>query len=347
MGGRRSGRLLPKGIQEGTESARKTTVEEVEDKEGFMLVSQEEREEWEMVELAMLAATGEAECLDPTYAEAKKRPDWPKWLEAIQVELDSLKANGTWELVERPADGDVVDSKWVLHTKKDSAGEIDKRKARLVARGFTQIYGINYTEPFAPVVRLSSVRTIFSFANHNSWPIDVFDFSSAFLNSTLDETVYLEQPPHHEFADRHKYVLKLNKALYGLKQGGRKWYETLCAALADLGFQRAEADHGVFFKRKDGHLVVLAVHVDDCIITGDSGSLNNSYKAQHQYFPETLKLLPALTSLSAKSAQDEFAYLLPAQPQLRLKFCTRPRVSIAKLTPNFHCDLSFHARERE
>ena len=78
--------------------------------------SQEEREEWEMVELAMSpTATGEAECLDPTYAEAKRRPDWPKWQAAIQAELDSLIANGNWELIARPTDGsNVVDSKWVL-----------------------------------------------------------------------------------------------------------------------------------------------------------------------------------------------------------------------------------------
>ena len=281
VGGWRSGRLLPKGIQEGSESARKLTVEEVEDEEGFVLVPREEQEEWEMVELAMSAATGEAECLDPTYAEAKKRPDWPKWQATIQAELDSLKANSTWDLIARPTDGsNIVNSKWVLHAKKDSGGGIDKYKAWLVARGFTQIYGTDYTDTFTPVARLSSICTIFAVACRNNWPIDVFDFSSAFLNAKLDETIYLEQPPHHELADRNKYVLKLNKALYRLKQGSRKWYETLCAALADLSFQRAKADHGVFFKREDSHLMVMAVHVDDCIITGDSGPLNNSYKTQ-------------------------------------------------------------------
>lgn len=310
VGGRKSGRVLPKGMQAGTESARKTTVEEVEDEEGFVMVAQEDREEWEMVELAMSAATGEAECLDPTYAEAKKRPDWPKWQAAIQAELDALKANGTWELIARPTNTDVVDSKWVLHVKKDSAGEIEKYKARLVARGFTQIHGVNYTDTFAPVARLSSIRSIFAIANRNGWPIDVFDFSNAFLNSTLDEDVYLEQPPHHEFADRRKYVLKLKKALYGLKQGGRKWYETLCAALTDLGFGRVEADHGVFFKREDDHLVVLAVHVDDCIITGDSGTLNNSYKTHFSKRYKLTDLGPVSWVLGIKVTRDLEAHTL-------------------------------------
>ena len=302
----RSGWMLPKGMQEGTASAKKVTCKEVEDEEGFVMVSREEREEWEMVELAMSAATGEAECLDPTYAEAKKRLDWPKWQEAIQAELDSLKANGTWNLVERPTDGhNVVDSKWVLHVKKNSAGEIDKYKARLVACGFTQVHSVDYTDTFAPVAKLSSIRSsILAIANRNGWPINVFDFSSAFLNSTLDEDVYLEQPPHHEITDRHKYVLKLNKVLYGLKQDRRKWYETLCAALADLGFRCAEADHGVFFKREDDHLVVLAVHVDDCIITGNSGPLNNSYKTNLSKRYKLTDLGPVSWVLGIKVTRD-------------------------------------------
>ena len=223
---------------------------------------------------------GDAECIEPTYAEAKKRPDWPKWQEAIQAELDSLVANGTWRVVPRPSTGNVVDSKWVLRVKKNAAGEIDKYKARLVARGFTQIYGVDYYDTFAPVAKLSSIRLLLAIAARNGWAADVFDFNSAYLNSKLDEDVYLEQPPDHALADRKAFVLKLEKALYGLKQGGRKWYETLCAALGKLGFTRAEADWGVFYKHEGEHLIVLAVHVDDCLITGSSQRFLDENKAK-------------------------------------------------------------------
>lgn len=86
-----------------------------------------------------------------TYDEAHKHPDWPKWQEAIQIELDSLEKNSTWHLVKQPPDANVVDSRWVLRIKKNVAGEVDKYKARLVAKGFTKIYGINYYETYAPV----------------------------------------------------------------------------------------------------------------------------------------------------------------------------------------------------
>ena len=77
----------------------------------------------------------------------------------------------------------------------------------------------------------------------------MFDFHSAYLNGVLNEgeIIYIEQPPYHEVADRSRYVVKLHKSLYGLKQAGRKWYDTLCSSLADIGFKRSMADPAVFY----------------------------------------------------------------------------------------------------
>jgi hypothetical protein len=98
-------------------------------------------EEWGVVdmgqELAMSAAMAEAEAIEPTFEEAKCRTDWPKWQEAIKVELATLKAVGTWTVVERPENTNMVDSKWVFQIKKNSAREIDKYKVHLVTHGFT------------------------------------------------------------------------------------------------------------------------------------------------------------------------------------------------------------------
>lgn len=77
-----------------------------------------------------------------------------------------------------------------------------------------------------------------------------------------------------------QYVLRLHKSIYGLRQGARNWYDLLCKALADLGFRRTESDHGVFFKEVGNHLIVLAVHVDDCMVTGSSVELIGKFKAE-------------------------------------------------------------------
>ena len=112
-GGR--GSVLPKGIQQGTALSDPGAIQAA-----IM------REDGKEVEHAMATMIESAQRLTPTYAEAKRRPDWPKWEEAIQKELKGLDASGTWRLVKRPPNTNVVDSKWVLKIKKNAAGEVDK-----------------------------------------------------------------------------------------------------------------------------------------------------------------------------------------------------------------------------
>jgi len=90
-----------------------------------------------------------------------------------------------------------VSCKWVFKIKKNSAGEINKYKARLVAHSFTQQYGVNYDKTYAPVARLALLRLILAIAARRDWDIDVFDFHSAFLNGKLDEdeVIFMELPP--------------------------------------------------------------------------------------------------------------------------------------------------------
>ena len=90
----------------------------------------------------------------------------------------------------------------------------------------------------------------------------------------------MEQPPSYEDSDRTKYCLKLYKSIYGLKQAGRKWYEIVCRTLADLGLKRSEADQAVFYAHIGKEIIILAIHVDDCTITGSSHSLIQQYKSR-------------------------------------------------------------------
>jgi hypothetical protein len=110
-------------------------------------------EDFEDFEQAFVAETADAEALEPhSLAEAKRRPDWPLWEKAIEEELATLKAAGTWRLEEAPPGANIIGSKWVFKAKKDAAGNIACYKARLVAQGFSQIGGVDYDDTYAPVV---------------------------------------------------------------------------------------------------------------------------------------------------------------------------------------------------
>ena len=311
-----SGKAVPKGLQLVKESGG-VERREGDDEAGGEMGGRGDREEtaasvedWELLDVvsegAMSAVMAEAEAIEPTFEEAKRQTDWPKWQEAIKVELATLKAAGTWTVVKRPENTNVVDSKWVFRIKKNSAGEIEKYKARLVARGFTQIHGVDYYETFAPVAKLASVRTILAIAARNNWEVDVFDFHGAYLNGELEdgEDVYMEQPPEYETADRDAFVLKLKKALYGLKQGGRKWYDTLCRTLAKLGLRRAEADYGVFYVHIGEDIILLAIHVDDCVLTGNKVALLTEFKEKIGTIYQLTDLGPISWLLGIKVTRD-------------------------------------------
>ena len=283
--GQRTG-ILPKGMRGGSnvESAVDVDVEEH----------------------AMASVIESAEGIMPTYDEARKRPDWPKWEEAIQKELENLKKSGTYELVKRPPGANIVGSKWVLRIKKNAAGEIEKYKARLVAKGFTQIYGVDYYETYAPVARLSSFRLLLAIAARNGWPVDAFDFDAAYLNSKLDEdeVIYMDQPPGYETKEPADWVWRLLKALYGLKQGARNWYEALRRALEELGFKRTDADHGVFYKKVPGGIIIVAVHVDDGAVTGNSRALIDKFKVEMDKKYKLTDLGPVNWLLGIKISRD-------------------------------------------
>ena len=135
-------------------------------------------------------------------------------------ELATLKKVGTWYDVPRPPDNNIVGSKWVFRVKRKADRSVDKYKARLVARGFTQIYRVDYFTTFSPVAKLASFRTILAIASRYNWDIDSFDFNGAYLNGELDENeeIYMYPAPGYD-ANPHS-VKRLRKSLYGLKQAG-------------------------------------------------------------------------------------------------------------------------------
>lgn len=204
---------------------------------------------------------------EPTgYKEALKSENCDKWKTAMKEEYDALVKNNTWTLVERPTDQKIVDNKWVYKVKAENKNV--RYKARLVARGFTQEYGVNYFETFSPVVRFTSIRLILALAAQRKMSIRQFDVKTAFLNGILKERVFMEQPIG--FQDGTNRVCQLNKSLYGLKQASRCWNEKFTSFIKLFGFTQSSSDSCVFISRKNGTLTILAIHVDDGLIVGEN-----------------------------------------------------------------------------
>lgn len=144
-------------------------------------------------------------------------------MKAIEEELASLAGMETWRLVPCPLRRKIIRSKWLFKVKKRPDNTILKLKARLVAMGYTQEKGIDYTEVFAPTTRLETLRLIISLLASKNWAGYQIDFKTAFLNSKLDTVIYMFQPPGMEDPEHPDWVCEATGSLYGLKQSGRLW----------------------------------------------------------------------------------------------------------------------------
>ena len=151
-------------------------------------------------------------------------------------ELAALEKNDTWELVPSPPGKKVVGCKWVYTVKQNPEGKVERYKARLVAKGYSQTYGIDYDETFAPVAKMSTVRTLISCAVNFDWPFYQLDVKNAFLHGDLKGEVYMEIPPGFTTTETEGKVLRLRKSLYGLKQSPRAWFDRFKRAMLVMGY---------------------------------------------------------------------------------------------------------------
>ena len=227
-----------------------------------------------------------------SYREAvdPNNPDSPSWVAAINAELDSLRGHGTWEYVPHPKDKPIVSCKWVWRVKVKSDRSVERFKARLIARGFTQTRGVDYNKTFAPVTRLNTLRLLTAMAVQNDWEFRHLDVKTAYLHGDLEEEVYMAVPQGLEDVPEG-YVLKLKKALYGLKQAGRQWYEHLRATMKDFGLKHAESDPHMFvFNGKIGgvtHTLIIPIYVNDIFLFGSKILANQFEEFIPQYYDIT------------------------------------------------------------
>lgn len=203
-----------------------------------------------------------------SYTHAMVSPEWPKWKVAIEKEVAAIHRTGSLEHVDfLPQGSHAIRCRWVFKIKPETAQEPEIYKARLVAQGFRQKFGVDFEETFAAVAKMSSLRTMIALAAARNSRLTKLDVSNAFLASDIDRDVYLHPPPGFPPGG----FFKLRKALYGLKQSPRLWAETLTKEFLSLGFKPLPTDTCIF-KHHTSQTTILVV-VDDCIIEGNDEPL--------------------------------------------------------------------------
>jgi hypothetical protein len=173
--------------------------------------------------------------------------------------MKSLRDLNTWELIAPPKGRKIIKNRWVYKIKSDG-----RLKSRLVARGFTQVYGIDFDETWAPVGRKASLKLLIAHVLRNNWKWRQMDVDTAFLNSDLHEEIYMSQP--QGFEDGTNRVCKLLKSVYGLKQASREWYHTLREFIESQDLKRSRIDPCIYLA--DG--IIVFIYVDDIILAGSS-----------------------------------------------------------------------------
>ncbi|GJT25554.1 putative ribonuclease H-like domain-containing protein [Tanacetum coccineum] len=156
--------------------------------------------------------------------------------------------------------------------------ELLQNKARLVAQGHTQEEGINYEEVFAPVARIEAIRLFLAYASFMGFTVYQMDVKSAFLYGTIDEEVYVKQPPGFEDLEFPHKVYRVDKAMYGLHKAPRAWYGTLSKYFLDNGFERGTIDQTLFIKKYKGDFLLVQVYVDDIIFGSSNAKLCTDFE---------------------------------------------------------------------
>ncbi|OWZ08870.1 polyprotein [Phytophthora megakarya] len=198
------------------------------------------------------------------YAEAMTSPDAGRWKDAIRDELRAHIRNHTWDIVTRPPGVKVIGFKWVFALKHDEHGNVTRYKARVVALGFLQTFGVDYRETFASVASLATIRVFLAICCQLVYRIKQYDIETAFLNGTLEEEVHMKIP--HGIKVGEGKVCRLRKSLCGLKQAGAVWYKTIGGVFVKTGFRQCLSDQGLCVRDSRHGPVFIVLYVDDLLV---------------------------------------------------------------------------------
>jgi hypothetical protein len=213
--------------------------------------------DWYGFSSSALQATLDTTSVPKSYSQASTQECWRQ---AMQDELQALQDNHTWDIVPCPPRVKLIGCKWVYTIKLRANGSIERHKARLVALGNRQEYGLDYEETFAPVAKMTIVRTIMAIAVSKGWSLSQMDVKNAFLHGDLKEEIFMSPPPGL-FPSSSVEVCCLKRSLYGLKQAPRAWFEKFHTTLLDFSFTQSQYDSSLFLRKTALRIVLLLVYV--------------------------------------------------------------------------------------
>ncbi|GJW87827.1 retrotransposon protein, putative, ty1-copia subclass [Tanacetum coccineum] len=233
-----------------------------------------------------------------------------KWLEAMNTEMQSMKDNKVWVLVELPPNGRSVGSKWLFKKKTDMDSKVYTFKACLVAKGYTQTYGVDYGKTFSPVADIRAIRILLAIATFYDYEMDV---KTTFLNDHLSEDVYMVQPEGFVDLKYPNKVCKVQRSIYGLKQTSRSWNKMFDVEIKKIGFTQNPDEPCVYLKASGSNVAFLILYVDDILIMGITlqccKMLSLSFNLERQPNKETLHEKDSKSDLSVIKVQfDKFIH---------------------------------------
>ncbi|CAI7866990.1 unnamed protein product [Closterium sp. NIES-53] len=237
----------------------------------------------------LLAPEGDPDALDiatpRSYAEAIEGPYSSHWQAAMDAEMASWKSTGIYVDEVPPPGANIVSGMWIFRVKRPP-GSPPAFKARYVARGFSQRQGVDFFQTFSPTPKMTTLRVLLQVAAQRDYELHSLDFSTAFLQGSLHEEIWLRRPPGFTGSFPPGTQWSLRRPVYGLRQAPRKWHDTLRTTLAALGFAPSTADPSLFL-RTDATLppFYLLVYVDDLVFaTADTEALahvNSELQKRH------------------------------------------------------------------
>ncbi|CAI5489804.1 unnamed protein product [Closterium sp. Naga37s-1] len=289
-----------------------------------------------------------------TVKEALASLKGPAVKAAMEVEIHSIINMGTWELVERPPGVNIMKNRWVLTTKYHVDDTVEREKARLVVKGFTQVYGADYDETFAPVGSYVTLRIFLSIVAVLNLNLMQLDMKYAFLQSKLDRVLYISQPDY--FNDGTGRVCKLLKSLYGLKQSPLLWYLALNDVQVGVGWKKSQVHEALYFNvGDDGVACWMLVYVDDLLAANSSTEMLKELKELLASAFELREISPmqkylGLEIIRNRSARKVWLHQQGYADKLRMRFIDEKQTGRTPKTPvsvGAYSDLTFEDEEAQ